>query len=137
MTGDRLRKILSDTEEIDPWVYAHFFQPLEALQEIVETKYQVSSPPPRYREARTFAVSLWECNDEQDFRTLAAASQEGAAQLFYLIVGFALERQLERPAMSEGIEPTPEKPYAALASRALEWLDEVEAKAPGKTQKPE
>lgn len=135
MTSAKLSSILADTKEIDQWLMHHFFKPSQTLQEAVGVKYQVSAPPPRYREARSFAISLWECNNEDDLRVLALASEEGAAQLSYLLAVLVLERQLERPAMGEGIDPTVEKPFAALASRSLEWLDEVEAKAPGKTQR--
>lgn len=70
-------------------------------------------------------------------RQLAAAQPEGAAQTAFLLTLLVLERQLERPENRAGIEPTGHKPFAALASRALEWLDEIEATAPGKTQRPE
>jgi hypothetical protein len=137
MTKDRLLKIFEDQTEIDPWMETNFFQPLLSLVQTSEDRYPPPSTPPRLWEARDFAVALWECNDDQEMQLLAEAEPEGAAQLAALLVLRVLERQLERPAEREGIEPRGHKPFAALASRALEWLDEIEATAPSKTQRPE
>jgi hypothetical protein len=136
VTEDDLKSLLKDDKELDPWLVANFFQPLKSLQETVGKRYQISAPPQRFWEARDFAISLWECHDDEEMRRLASAYPEGAAQVCYLLSIFALERQLPRPVRNEGIEPIDRKPFAALASRALEWLDEVEAKAPGKTEPP-
>jgi hypothetical protein len=136
MTKEQLLKMLTDTSEMDPWLFSNFFEPLLTLQEITERLYQMSAPPKRYWEARVFAKRLWECCDNDDARELVSGSREGAAQFCYLISLLVLERTLPHLAQSGDIEPKSDKPFAALASRALEWLDEVEKKAPGKTMPP-
>lgn len=136
VTEDDLKRLLKDDKPFDLWAVANFFRPLKTLQETIGSRYQISEPPRHLWEARDFAVSLWECDDDDAMRRLAAAHPEGAAQLAYLLSLYALERQLQESARTTGIEPVNRKPFAALASRALEWLDEVEATTPGKTERP-
>jgi hypothetical protein len=136
VTEDDLRKLLGDDKPIDPWLVSNFFQPLKSLRETVGMRYQIQAPPQRFWEAREFAISLWECNDDEAMRRLASDNPEGAAQLAFLVSLLVLERQLPKPVRNEGIEPIARKPFAALASRALEWLDEIEVTAPGKTERP-
>jgi len=106
VTEDDLKRLLEDDKPLDPWLVANFFRPLKTLQETIGKHYQISEPPQRLWEAREFAVSLWECNDNEEMRGLARAKPEGAAQLSYLLSLCALERQLPKPVRNEGIGVT-------------------------------
>ncbi len=135
MTPEELLRIISDERDLDPASETDFYFPLLTFGQAVEHPYSLAEPPPEYSQARSHAARLWECNDDQDMRDLAAADPEGAAQLFHACVLLVFERFHVSPDIGGEIEPTPDKPYSALAYRALRWLDELEKRAPGRTRR--
>jgi hypothetical protein len=133
LSQEEFDSIFVDTRQVDPVWQKHFYTPLLSVLEICGKKYHTGSRPQYYGDAREFATKLWECHDEADLKALVEAYEEGAAQFGYVIhvTGFAmLPTHREIPL---GVEPLAEKPFSALAFRALEWLDDIEANNPGMT----
>ena len=133
LTDLEMASILEDTGELDPVWEQHIYKPLMSVLAAAGKKYHAEARPQYFGDARDFATKLWECHDEADMKSLVDAFSEGASQFAYvmLVTAFGmLPRHREIPL---GVEPLEAKPYAALAFRAQEWLDDIEAGSPGKT----
>jgi hypothetical protein len=136
MTKEQLESLLKNTTELDPVWVEHFWNPLRSLQAATEKTYRPEAPPKFFGEAREFAGRLWECVDDAEMKSLVAGYPEGAAQFSFLIHLLIFQLLAELQGKGLGIEPRPDKPFAALAFRGQEWLDAVEASNPGKTTRP-
>ena len=133
LSDQEMASLLQNTGELDPVWERHFYKPLRSVLAASGKKYHAESHPQYFGDARDFATKLWECHDESDMKSLVAAFSEGASQFAYVMLVTAygmLPRHREIPL---GVEPLEAKPYAALAFRGLEWLDDIEARSPGRT----
>lgn len=120
---------------MDEQELASFYQPLFFLQEMCGTRYSVQAPPLNYVEAREFSVRLWDCCDEDEATMLVESLLEGAAQFAYLASVYSARSILLYPGKNETLAQESRKQFSLLASCVLDWLDEVEAQAPGKTRR--
>jgi hypothetical protein len=123
--------------EINPLMVERIYEPLTVISEIAGIHYTpVIMPPAHFVGAREFFRHLWECCDETDAMNLATHFPEGAHQLCYLMWRYALPKLPPRQAQIQGIETKSGKPFAVLATIALEELDEVETLQSGQIPPP-
>ncbi|MBE7158752.1 MAG: hypothetical protein INR62_10020 [Rhodospirillales bacterium] len=120
--------------DVDFWWKTHFFAPFSCLKAQVGLVYKESVPPESFGMGREFARHLWTCCDEEDVILLVGDDPEGASQFVFLVSIRSLERLvLCRAKQKPDSAVIAHKPFAILASTALQWMDEIEIQSPGKT----
>lgn len=86
----------------------------------------ILKPPVDFQGARKFLQRLWECCDYDEGRSLTIQFRQGAYQLLYLMNEYILPPAPEFVEIIKAMEPIAGKPFAVLASVALEELDKGE-----------